>query len=140
VKRSANEVYRRLERADPRRWEELRGCTVKHCVFGEGTISHVMMPDWSNPVHLFVRFGQRERMFHLSSFGDGTKFRANALPAQLAGAIASAEQEITQEAQRLEEDLQRRECAAREAVLCREEQEATRVARHRLTMTLVRVR
>lgn len=122
------EVYGRLERDHPRRWEDLRGCTVKHVVFGEGTISKVMMPDWSNPVHLAVRFAQRERVFHLSAVGDHTKFPENDFPEALAALIAQAEHEIAEEQRRLEEDRRRKESEAQEAVARRQEQEAARLA------------
>ena len=116
------DAYERLERKDPARWERLRGCTVTHCVFGEGVISKVMMPDWSNPVHFTVAFGEQAKTFHLSSLGDRTKFSASGLPDELAGVIARVEAEIAQEEQRREEDLQRRDQAAAEVVLRRKEQ------------------
>jgi hypothetical protein len=90
-----------------------------------------MMPDWSNPVHLAVRFGLRERVFHLSSLGDQTKFPGHAFPEQLAGLIAQAEQEIAGEQRRLEEDRQRREREARDATARRQELEAARLLEHR---------
>lgn len=125
------QVYGRLEREGPRRWEELLGCTVRHASFGTGIISKVLMPDWSNPVHLVVTFGERERTFHLSSFGDRSKFPENDLPAPLASAIALAEQEIAREEGRLEEDRQRRAREARETVLRREGLEEARLLEQR---------
>jgi hypothetical protein len=125
------DVYTRLEREDPVQWKRLCGCAVTHCVFGEGTISSVKMPDWSNPVHLSVKFGLQERTFSLSSFGDHTKFSAHHLPDQLTEALQHAEQEIAREEMRLATDLRRREDEAGAAVLRRKEQEATVAASKR---------
>jgi hypothetical protein len=125
------DVYARLEGENPVQWERLCGCAVTHCVFGKGIISSVKMPDWSNPVHLRVKFGLQEKTFSLSSFGDHTKFPAHYLPDQLTEALQQAEQEIAREEVRLAADLQRREDEVGAAVLRRKQQDETVAASKR---------
>lgn len=121
------DVYGRLERDEPRRWERMKGCAVTHTLYGAGTISKVMMPDWNNPVHLAVTFGAREKTFYLSSFGDRTKFPTRELPEALAEALDAAEEEIGTEERQREETIQRRERELREAALQRKQEEAARL-------------
>src|SRR5258708_32690338 len=90
-------VYERLEQQEPRRWERLRGRTVTHREFGEGIVTKVMMPDWSNPVHLAIKFRLQEETFHLSSFRAHTKLTALGLPAQLAELRENAEHAIARD-------------------------------------------
>lgn len=121
------DVYVRLEQMGTGQWEQLRGSKVRHAVFGEGTVSKVMMPDWSNPVRLAVKFGTQEKVFHLSSFGDRTKFPEQGLPDQLREAISHAEQEIAQDATRREDARQQQLQEARDAELYARGLEAARL-------------
>ena len=125
------DVYKRLEGAGSRQWEPLAGSTVRHAVFGQGTVSKVLMPDWSNPVCVAVKFGTQEKVFHLATFGDRSKFPDQALPEKLAALLAEAEAEIGGEVRRKEEALHQRQLEAAEASARLKEAEANRVAQLR---------